>query len=253
MKNGDIVFAPFKDSSWPGRVLALGTMADVKFFKIKEPFKVPSKSLVPFTVVNMASYLAKNTDKAFRVAVKMAESELKKTERRESVPKKEVAEKVPIIKIEEGLLQEVKAEEGEKEEVKALPEHDSLLSLYLETNEEELIKLARETSSHEFVFFNTESREKKSYVKNPELELARLTEFMLARLLCETHTKTIQTYQRKLTTILGTFSFSIPILLNRDVTKLIRIVREYHECTVLKWKSTNFISQLVEYQEKAKI
>lgn len=36
MKVGDIVFAPLRDSMWPGRILALGLLVHIKFYKIKE-------------------------------------------------------------------------------------------------------------------------------------------------------------------------------------------------------------------------
>ena len=53
MPVGDIVFAPFKESMWPGRIVEEGVLSWVKFFKIKDKFKVPTKSLVPFTESNI--------------------------------------------------------------------------------------------------------------------------------------------------------------------------------------------------------
>ena len=78
MKIDDIVFAPFKDNMWPGRIMAMGVMADIKFYKIKENFKVPVSSLVPFDTVNIAINLEKNKDKRFNIAVKLAEIQVKK-------------------------------------------------------------------------------------------------------------------------------------------------------------------------------
>ena len=78
MKIDDIVFAPFKDNMWPGRIMAMGVMADIKFYKIKQNFKVPINSLVPFDAINIAINLEKNKDKLFTLAVKTAEIQIKK-------------------------------------------------------------------------------------------------------------------------------------------------------------------------------
>jgi len=98
MKVDDIVFAPFKDNMWPGRIVSLGVMADIKFYKIKEHFKVPIKSLKAFDAVNIALNLEKNHEKRFALAVKMAEVQLKKKiNRSDSVDVK----MEPIVKSEE--------------------------------------------------------------------------------------------------------------------------------------------------------
>jgi hypothetical protein len=34
IKENSIVLAPYKDNMWPGKVVALGRMADIKLYKI---------------------------------------------------------------------------------------------------------------------------------------------------------------------------------------------------------------------------
>lgn len=99
MKVDDIVFAPFKDSMWPGRIIAMGVMADVKFYKIKEHFKVPINSLAPFDSINIAINLERNKEKLFALAVKTAETQIKKRNKRESSSLEAKIE--PVIKREE--------------------------------------------------------------------------------------------------------------------------------------------------------
>ena len=91
------------------------------------------------------------------------------------------------------------------------------------------------------------------YVVNPETLLVNATEFMLSRLLCEDNSKTITTYQRKITTILAIFDFSIAILLKRAFLKSIKVIIQYHKCYVMKWSNNKFIDQLRRYQEKVRV
>jgi hypothetical protein len=78
MKEGDLVFAPFKEErAWPGKIMKMGMMADIKFFKVRDPLKVPASSMVPFSLDKMAYYLNKHKDKVFVAAIKAAEKEFK--------------------------------------------------------------------------------------------------------------------------------------------------------------------------------
>ena len=43
------------------------------------------------------------------------------------------------------------------------------------------------------------------------------------------------------------------MLLNRDVIKLIKIISEYYETGVLKWKNNNFIQSLKNFKEMVKV
>lgn len=59
--------------------------------------------------------------------------------------------------------------------------------------------------------------------------MQRLTEWMLSRLLWEKEPKTIQTYQRKLTSIFSSASFTLTSWLSRDVAKLVAMIVAHHE------------------------
>jgi hypothetical protein len=76
---------------------------------------------------------------------------------------------------------------------------------------------------------------------------------MLARLLTLSNKETIPTYQRKITTLLNKTTLPLQPLLNRDVIKLIKIVSEYHEACVLKWKNNSFIQSLKNFKEKTRV
>ena len=76
---------------------------------------------------------------------------------------------------------------------------------------------------------------------------------MLARLLTLSNKETIPTYQRKITTLLIQTTLPLQPLLNRDVIKLIKIVSEYHEASVLKWKNNSFIQSLKNFKEKTRV
>lgn len=80
------------------------------------------------------------------------------------------------------------------------------------------------------------------------LELIKITEYMLARLLCEPDSKVIQIYQRKITTILSLTEFDHLAIIERDILKLIRIVTEYHMCSMMHWKNQKFIDQLSKFK-----
>lgn len=43
------------------------------------------------------------------------------------------------------------------------------------------------------------------------------------------------------------------MLLSRDIIKLIKIVTDYHEASVLKWKNDNFVKSLKIFKEKIKV
>lgn len=73
MKTGDIVFAPFRDTMWPGRIQKIDQLAHVKFYKIKEQLKIPQDSLIQFTPLNISLFLTKNKSKTFTAAIKIAE------------------------------------------------------------------------------------------------------------------------------------------------------------------------------------
>lgn len=70
---GGVVFAPFKEEIWPGRILKIDIMAEIKFFKIKGSFKVPSATLQPFNEENIKKLTDKVDNKLLKTAIKMAE------------------------------------------------------------------------------------------------------------------------------------------------------------------------------------
>jgi hypothetical protein len=74
---------------------------------------------------------------------------------------------------------------------------------------------------------------------------------MLTRLLSEHDNKNIQLYQKKLTAILGSFVFSVTLLLNMDIFKLAKIVENHHLCKVLHWSNCKFIDVINKFQERA--
>lgn len=88
MKKEDIVFAPHNSTMWPGRITSIAVMADIKYYRLKQTLKVPPNKLLPFSSAYVNLFKSQNSDKLFRTAIKTAEAELKKRQRRESKEKK---------------------------------------------------------------------------------------------------------------------------------------------------------------------
>ena len=184
MKVDDIVFAPFKETMWPGRIMTLGVMANIKFYKIKENFTVPANSLVPFNATNIALNLEKNKDKLFGLAVKMAEIQVKKRNNRNTSMEVNLD---PMVKVEEGETRALKIEEAtqpemlpikEEEEgpenINHLPAYNSILDYMLSVDDEELVKLANKGQKHTYTYFNPQKQEKVTHTSFAAFDVIRL-------------------------------------------------------------------------------
>jgi hypothetical protein len=45
---GDLIFAPFREIKWPGYIIYINVMVDIKLFKIKDPIKTSLNQLISF-------------------------------------------------------------------------------------------------------------------------------------------------------------------------------------------------------------
>jgi hypothetical protein len=45
---GDLVFAPFKETMWPGKLLKINIVGEVKLYTESEHVFIPIRNLVPF-------------------------------------------------------------------------------------------------------------------------------------------------------------------------------------------------------------
>jgi uncharacterized protein (UPF0218 family) len=116
MRDNDIVFAPLGKLKWPARILTVGEMTTVKFFKNGETHKVPKDFITAFNSINIAVYKKLTKDKAFTVAVKQAEEALRQLPLvpppKPARAQKEKMEKTHIeVKVEEDLYEDEKIEE----------------------------------------------------------------------------------------------------------------------------------------------
>lgn len=93
-------------------------------------------------------------------------------------------------------------------------------------NEVELASLAKNKSSQEFAYYNTQLEKKCSVRGTMMLELARMLEYMLARLLRETDPKTVLLYQKKIITIFNMVNFDFKAIRETDLTRLIKTLLE---------------------------
>lgn len=73
----DIVMARQRNGKlWPGKLTQIGVIMEVKFFRVKQPLKLPAREVQPYSQSLAEQAVADCSDKALQQAIKVAEKEL---------------------------------------------------------------------------------------------------------------------------------------------------------------------------------
>jgi hypothetical protein len=77
MQVNDIVMARQRNGRlWPGKVTQVGVVMEVKFYRVKQPLKIPGKEVQAFSQALVEQAKADCSDKMLGLAIKMAEKAL---------------------------------------------------------------------------------------------------------------------------------------------------------------------------------
>jgi hypothetical protein len=87
----DIVMARQRNGKlWPGKLTQVGVMMEVKFYRVKQPLKLPSREVQPYSQSLAEQAVADCSDKVLLLAIKMAEKGLQER----------IAKRGPIVDLE---------------------------------------------------------------------------------------------------------------------------------------------------------